>query len=158
MSVPCMFAEWGSKCLKDSVWLTSGLPLNVSLIFTVAPDTSTGVSKYSLLTKYGTKMTVPPGCHFTLCACKFPLNIERVGTLYRGVATAMDGDWSSGTAVLPLRPLKGRSRPEGLGMGRLTDGVGRYIRVAGNEIVSRKPASSERALCEQKESIHRGVR
>lgn len=43
-------------------------------------------------------------------------------------------------------------------MGRLMAGVGRYIRVAGNKRVYGKPASSERVECEQKESIHRGVR
>ena len=35
--------------------------------------------------------------------------------------------------------------------GETDAGVGRYIRVAGNERVSGKPASSEQIVCEQKE-------
>lgn len=103
-------------------------------------------------------MTVLPRCPFPLGASRFLLNIERVGTLYRDVAAAPGSKWGSGAAAGPFGPWKGSSRPEGLGNGRPTDGVGRCIREAGKERVSRKPASLEQALCEQKEATHRGVR
>ena len=59
-------------------------------------------------------MTAPPRCqHFTLCASKFPLNIERVGTFEQRICYCCRR-W------LEFRhywAFEGRSRPEGLAWG-----------------------------------------
>lgn len=68
----------------------------------------------------------------------------------------METRGSDATAI-DLWPLRARPRPEHLGLGT-PEVDGESIRVAGNERVSGKPASSELVLCEHTESIHRGVR
>lgn len=134
-----------------TVWLASSLPLNVSLVFNTAPDTPLLHWGGSVCpAKLGRKTTVSK-TPFTLRVSKLPRNVKRVGTLERGVAAATDG-----TAAVGLRPLTAPSRPGDLGMGMPGDGTGRDTGVAGNERVSGKPGSSERVLCEHKESIHRG--
>lgn len=68
----------------------------------------------------------------------------------------METGGSDATAI-DLWPLIARPSPERLGRG-MPGLDGESIRVAGNERVSGKPASSELVLCEHTESIHRGVR
>ena len=54
----CLPSE-GVNAWITLIWLASSLPPNVSLICDIVPDTGTGVSKDSSLSKYGRKMTVP---------------------------------------------------------------------------------------------------
>lgn len=149
MSVLWMFAEWRSKWLNDS---DSHLACLWFVCCTRHPSVVIGVSKYFLLSTVE-RWQCP---HDAILPCMYPgslltLNEWRLCYCSRRRLELRYGCHEA-------QASESWTETWGAGHGHARDGTGRYTRVAGRERVSGKPACSELVLCEQKESIHPGVR